>query len=168
MRLEPVDNDLLAVVDGWLADEANHRWLDFGAGVQRLGAGALKIMSQRDIHVLRVYWADGATVPTGLVALSNIARRFGTATLWYVLGDKRQGGRGVTTQAVGQILDLAFGPLALEAVNAWAVETNVASVRVLTANGFRLIGRQRRCHVVEGCARDRLLFDRLATEPGVV
>jgi RimJ/RimL family protein N-acetyltransferase len=166
MRLEPID-DRLTLVEAWLGDEANHQWLDFGAGVQRLTEGALKIMAQRDLHVLRLFRADGATVPSGLVALSNIAPRFGTATLWYVLGDKQQAGRGATTEAVGALLDLAFGPLGLGAVNAWAVEGNVASIRVLQHNGFRLIGRQRRCHVIDGRPCDRLLFDRLALEPEV-
>lgn len=165
MRLEPLADGLLPVVEAWLADEANSRWLDFGAGVQRLGSGALKIMAQREVHCLRVFWADGASEPSGLVALGNIARRFRTATVWYVLGDKRQAGRGHTTRAVGCLLDVAFGPLALEAVNAWAVESNTASIRVLTANGFRPIGRQRRCHVIDGRVADRLLFDRLASEP---
>lgn len=164
MRLEPLDNGLLHVVEAWLADEANHRWLDFGGGVQRLGAGALKVMAQRDLHVLRVFWAEGAPEPSGLVALSNVTRRFGTATLWYVLGDKAQGGRGHTTRAVDALLGLAFGPLGLRAVNAWAVEGNAASIRVLLANGFQPIGRQRRCHVLDGRVCDRLLFDRLPGE----
>ncbi len=164
MRLDPLDGGTLELAAGWLADEANHRWLDFGGGVQRLPPGALKLMVQRDLHCLRVFRADDGGAPTGLVALSNIAPRFGTATLWYVLGDRAQAGRGHTTRAVAAILAHGFGALGLGAVNAWAVEGNAASIGVLTANGFRPIGRQRRCHVIDGRYRDRLLFDRLAGE----
>lgn len=163
MRLEILDTPHLARASAWLCDEQNSRWLDFGGGTQRLDAAGLKIMTQRSLHVLRVFTADD-TEPIGLVALSNVAPRFGTATLWYVLGDKHYGGRGYTTRSVARMLALAFRTLGLRAVNAWAVEANTASVRVLVRNGFHLIGRQRQCHVVDGQVCDRLLFDVLASE----
>jgi asparagine synthetase B (glutamine-hydrolysing) len=33
-----------------------------------------------------------------------------------------------------------------------------------TRNGFQFVDRQRRCHIIEGRAADRLLFDLLASE----
>jgi RimJ/RimL family protein N-acetyltransferase len=163
MRLETLDGVDVGRVAAWLGDEQNSRWLDFGAGVQHLDAAALKIMAQRPVHALRVFAADDGE-PIGLVALSNVSRRFGTATLWYVLGDKRYGGRGYTTRSVAGMLTFGFRTLGLGAVNAWAVEANTPSLRVLAHNRFRLIGRQRRCHVVDGHVCDRLLFDVLASE----
>jgi RimJ/RimL family protein N-acetyltransferase len=165
MRLETLEAPDLARAGAWLSDEQNSRWLDFGGGAQHLDAAALRIMTQRPLHALRLFTADDGE-PIGLVALSNVAPRFGTATLWYVLGDKRYGGRGYTTRAVAGMLTLGFGTLGLRAVNAWAVEANTPSVRVLVRNRFRPIGRQRRCHVVDGRVCDRLLFDVLASEHG--
>ena len=75
--------------------------------------------------------------------------------------------RGLATRAVNELLTEAFGA-GLRAIAAWAVDSNTPSIRVLERNGFRLIGRQRRCHVVDGQARDRLLFDLLAAEHEVI
>jgi ribosomal-protein-alanine N-acetyltransferase len=107
---------------------------------------------------------DTNGTPIGVVALSNISRTFKTATLWYVLGDKRFAGQVHTGRAVSRLLGHAFDVLKLQAINAWAVDSNVASIRVLTRNGFQFVGRQRRCHIIEGRAADRLLFDLLASE----
>lgn len=103
-------------------------------------------------------------VPAGVVGLSQIHPEFRTAMLWYALGDPDLGGRGLTTQAVLAVLEIAFGELELEAINAWAVAENQPSARILEKAGFRLIGRQRRCHQIDGRPSDRLLFDRLRNE----
>jgi RimJ/RimL family protein N-acetyltransferase len=165
MRLKSLDAADLARAGAWLGDEQNARWLDFGGGTQGLDAAALKIMAQRALHILRVFTGDDGT-SIGLVALSNVSPRFGTATLWYVLGEKGYAGRGYTTRAVAEMLTVGFRTQGLRAVNAWAVETNAPSIRILLHNRFRPIGRQRRCHVVDGQACDRLLFDLLASEHG--
>jgi len=158
-RLEAAD---LPLVAGWLAAPDNAQWLDFGGGVQTLTPAALGVMNQRDLHQLRLYTDSDGGPPIGIVALSHVSRAFGTAMLWYVLGDKAHGGRGVTTRAVSELLGMAFAELGLVAVNAWTVEHNVPSQRVLERNGFRLIGRQRACHVIDGRRCDRLLFDLVA------
>lgn len=164
MTLAPIERRDIPLVAGWLADPANHRWLDFGNGHQPVTPVMLAVMLQRPANVLRVVVPDETVMPIGIVALSNVDQAFKTANLWYVLGDKGYAGRGCTTRAVSQILNLAFHDLRLEAVSAWAVETNIASVRVLERNHFRMIGRQRRCHDVDGRPLDRLLFDLLAWE----
>lgn len=164
MTLAPIERPEITLVAGWLADPENARWLDFGPGRQVLTATSLALMLQRDIHVLRAVRVADAEAPVGVVALSNVDRRFRTAQLWYVLGDKRYAGRGCTTVAVAQLLDLGFDDIVLDAINAWAVEANRASIRVLERNRFRLVGRQRQCHYIDGRPFDRLLFDLLASE----
>jgi RimJ/RimL family protein N-acetyltransferase len=164
MQLKPIDVDTLNSVAEWMGQKENYQWLDFGNGTQILTPVALKIMAQRDLHFLRVFTPDADGAPIGLVALSNITPHFKTATLWYVLGDKRYGGQGYTTRAVAHLLTLGFRELKLQAVNAWAVEHNTASIHVLTRNRFRPIGRQRRCHYIDGRPYDRLLFDLLVGE----
>lgn len=163
MTLIEPDAGLLALAAGWLADEANHRWLDFRIGRQTVTAAMLAMMARRPAHMLRVFTADDGT-PIGLVALSDIAPEFETAMLWYVLGAKEYGGRGYTSRAVARLLTAGFAERRLGAVHAWAVDVNRASIAVLTRNRFTLIGRQRRCHVVDGRHHDRLLYDLLAEE----
>jgi len=167
VTLRPLEAGDVDVAASWLSLEENYKWLDFGGGQQSLSAASLAFMRLRDLHELLVFTVGEGPEPCGIVALSNVARPFGTASLWYVLGKKEHAGHGCTTRAVGQLLEMAFGALGLQAVNAWAVDGNVPSLRVLERNGFRLVGRQRRCHRVEGRLRDRLLFDLLAEErPG--
>lgn len=162
MKLLSLDSpELLALAGSWLSKDENYRWLDFGNGVQRVSPITLRIMTQRDIHVFRIY-TTADDVPAGIVGLSNVDRHFRTASIWAVLGNKRYG--GCTTEAVMRMLNYAFTELGLHAVSAWTVEINTAARRVLERLGFRFIGRLRQCHYIEGRPYDRLLFDLLSTE----
>jgi RimJ/RimL family protein N-acetyltransferase len=163
MKLLPLASaELIELAASWLGNPENYKWLDFGNGVQRVTAVTLKIMSQRDIHVFRVFTADDGEVPIGVVGLTNVDRNFKTGSLWAVLGNKRYGGS--TTEACARMLTLGFTELGLEAINAWTLETNRPAQRVLERLHFKYIGRQRRCHWIDGRPLDRLLFDQLATE----
>jgi RimJ/RimL family protein N-acetyltransferase len=163
VSIRPFDTADASLAATWLAAEENCKWLDFGRGVRSLNEIALRMMAQRDLHALYLYTAQDGR-PIGVVALSEIDRAFGTAGLWYVLGDKRHGARGRTTLASLQVLRYGFEELRLRSVQAWAVASNRASVRVLEKCGFRLIGQRRRCHVIDGTVCDRLLFDLLPGE----
>lgn len=164
MILRPVAREEEQLVAAWLGRKETYQWLDFGHGSQRVTPIGLKVMLRNETNVCRVYTADGAAAPIGLVALSQMSQTFRTAMLWYVLGEWQFGGQGYTSRAVSELLTLAFTELGLRAIHAWAVEENAASIRVLERNGFRLFGRQRQCHYIDGQGCDRLLFDLLATE----
>jgi len=164
MKLLPLDKpELIEVAVGWLAREENWKWLDFGDGTHALSAVSLKIMTQRDIHVLRVFTPDDSDTPIGLVALSDVRRQWKTAgSVWVALGPKRYA--GYACRAVSKLLTLGFGELGLEAVTAWTVVNNMASRRVIEQLNFRYVGRQRRRHWIDGRPYDRLLYDLLAPE----
>lgn len=165
MKLAPLDEATLPAVAEWLGRDDVYRWLDFGLGLQRVTLPALKVMARRDAHCLWIHTPEGVDCPPiGIVGLSNISRPFRTATVWAVLGERAYGGRGHTYRATARLLTHAFRTLGLASVNAWAVEANVASQRILRRLGFRLIGRQRQCHLIDGRLCDRLLFDLLASE----
>ena len=164
MKLRPIDPSEIDLVARWLSQKDNCRWLDFGNGVQTLSPVAIKVMMQRDIHLMRIFTSDSESTPIGLVALSNIDRKFKTATMWCVLGNKNHAGQGYSTRAVSEILTLGFKDLGLQAINAWAVDQNTSSVRMIRRNHFCFIGVQRRCHYMDGRPHDRLLFDILASE----
>jgi RimJ/RimL family protein N-acetyltransferase len=164
MALQRISESTYSLAVGWLASKENYQWLEFGNRCGPLDAAALKIMMHRPAHELRVFTDDGGEFPMGIVALSNINRDFRTAMLWYVLGEKSRAGKGLTSRAVSKMLGVGFGELAMHAIQAWAVEANTASIRVLERNGFRFIGRCRECHYIAGEPHDRLLFDLLANE----
>ncbi len=81
-----------------------------------------------------------------------------------MLGDKGVANQRHTTAAVSRLLAIGFNELSLRAISAWAVEANHPSIRVLEKNGFRYIGKQRACHIVNGTVMDRLLFDLVSDE----
>src|SRR5438034_602436 len=140
----------------------NYKRLDFGNGVQTLTPVPLRSAPHAEIQRIRAYTADHGDLPVGVVGLTNVDRKFKTASLWAVLGNKRYGGS--TTEACDKILTLGFTELGLQAVNAWTLETNRPAQRVLERLHFRYIGRQRQCHCIDGRRLDRLLYDLLATE----
>lgn len=163
MKLWPAHPDDVELAWRWLSDEDNAKWLDFGPA-DELTRVSLKFILGREENVVRLFAPEGAPGPLGIVALSDVHRACRTANLWYVLGERVEAGRGHTTRAVSRLLGLAFGELGLASVHAWTVEANVASIRVLERNGFRGIGRQRRCHFLDGHIVDRLLFDLVREE----
>lgn len=164
MKLRPIhasrDFDLVA---GWLAQKENYQWLDFGNGLQILTPALLAIMARRDTHFLRIYTADRDDTPIGIVGLNGVDATFRTATFWGLSGDKSFHNRGYSTYASSRLMSLAFNELGLVAVNTWAVEGN-PSIRTIERLGFRYVGRQRHCHVIDGRVCDRLFYDLLSSE----
>ena len=163
MTLKPADSpDLLQLAASWLTDPENSAWLDLGVGGQGVSAPWLKVAMQRGTLVMRVFAAEDGE-PIGLAGLGEIHARFRTANYWVVLGDKRYAGRGYATLATSQMLTLGFRELGLQAIHTWIVEHN-PSVAVARKVGFRPVGRQRQCHVIDGRSYDRLWFDLLPSE----
>jgi len=164
MLLKPIDTPrLFRIVAGWMSLKENYQWLDFGGGRQILTPEWLKIMTQRETEVLRIFTSDRDDTPIGVVGLTQIDHAFKTARIWVVAGDKSFHARGYATRAASKLLTYGFDTLGLGAVNTWIVEHN-QSLRIAERLGFRLIGRQRQCHSIDGVPYDRLWFDLLATE----
>ena len=155
--------ELLDLAAGWLSLPENDQWLDFGNGRQVVTPLLLKMMSQHDLHYLRLFTGEDDQMPIGIVGVHSINRAFGTGTLWWSTGEKPFRNRGYTTYAVSRFLTEVFLDLNLHVVNSWAVDHH-PSVRVFEQLNFRFIGRQRLCHCIHGRLYDRLLFDLLARE----
>jgi len=164
MKLKRIDTpELIHLVARWLGHDENRRWLDFGNGPQILTPEWLKITTQRESELIRVFTSEAEDVPIGVVGLTGIDRAFRTARIWVVAGDTSFRARGHATRAASKLLTYAFETLHLNAVNTWIVEHN-PSLRIAERLNFRFIGRQRQCHTIDGVAYDRLWFDLLASE----
>jgi RimJ/RimL family protein N-acetyltransferase len=164
MILRPLGTGDIEYVASWFAEEDIHQWLDFGNGVQVLNAAYLQSMAHDESNFCQLFTSDTNNLPIGVVGFSNISHNFHSASLWYVLGEKEFCRCGYTSRAVSKMLTLGFCHIGLRSVSAWTVEHNVASLRVLQRNNFRLIGRLRQAHMINGRAVDRLLFDLLTAE----
>lgn len=92
---------------------------------QRAGGGAYHVLVD----------ADGSVV--GRFNLIFVAP--GTAELGYRVA-QHAAGRGLATAAVGEMCDTARRCYGLQTIRAATSDTNVASQRVLTKSGFRLVG----------------------------
>src|SRR5256886_14236726 len=141
MKLLPLDcPELIELVANWLSQQDNYKWLDFGNGVHSPTPISLKVMTQRDLHVLRAFTPDGSDLPIGVVGLSNVDRRFKTAaSMWAVLGRKRYGGH--RPRAASKLPTLGFTGQGLESVGAWTGRINAAAPRGVGQLGFPSNGR---------------------------
>jgi [ribosomal protein S5]-alanine N-acetyltransferase len=98
--------------------------------------------------------------PVGFVGLSNLVRGpLQSAVLSYWV-DQAHNGPGLCTRAVAEVVDLAFGELALHRLEAGTLVDNFASQRVLEKNRFERYGLARRFLFIAGEWRDHVLFER--------
>jgi len=163
MQLLPLDSpDNFQLVAHWLAEKDNYQWLDFSDG-QPVSDGWLRIAMQRGHLVLRLFTSDADETPIGVVGFDNINPHFKTASIWIVAGEKSFAARGHATRAASAMLRIGFEELGLQAVQTWIADGN-QSLRMAERLNFRLIGRQRQSHCVDGRVYDRLWFDLLASE----
>ena len=112
----------------------------------------------------------GRTVPlaiidagrlVGRINLSGIRRgglQSGAVGYW-VAADSN--GRGLATEAVAEVVALAFGELNLHRVQAETLPENAASQRVLERNGFTRYGTVPEYLRIDGRWRDHVLHHRL-------
>ena len=100
----------------------------------------------------------------GGIGLSNIRRGVSqSATLGYWIGQEFARQRYMT-EALGLLLDHAFGPLRLHRIEAACLPHNEASRRLLLRAGFVEDGRARRFLKIGGEWHDHLLYALLAED----
>ena len=96
----------------------------------------------------------------GMISLSNVALGpFQSASVGYWV-DEARNGRGLATQAVGELAELAFDLIGLHRLEAGTLVDNVASQRVLEKNGFTRIGVAPRYLRIAGAWQDHVLFQK--------
>ncbi len=105
---------------------------------------------------------DDAGTLVARVNLSRVRRaHFHCAEVGYRVAQTASG-RGVATQAVGQLVALAFSDLQLLRLEATCRPENAASIQVLERNGFERFGVARRSFQLHGIWYDLICFERHA------
>lgn len=103
-----------------------------------------------------VITSDGEVA--GRITLSGIVRGpFLSCSVGYWVA-QAEGGRGLATAAVREIIGVAFGELGLHRIQAETLPENVASQRVLARNGFTRIGMAPRYLRIAGRWQDCILY----------
>lgn len=160
---EPNAKDLDEVLR-WMQHPSVYKWFDFGAGRQVLSGLALSMMAKSERYCMRVFGELGHPDPIGMVVLGDVQHPFRAASFWVVRDRTRRAYPGITTDASRAIVDHGFRDLGLVSINAWAVEINHRSIRLLHAVGFLEYGFQRDCHVVDGQVLGRVHFELLSSD----
>jgi RimJ/RimL family protein N-acetyltransferase len=102
------------------------------------------------IGIASIEQRDWGNVKTG-----NIGTYIAKKELW---------GKGLGRQITVALLEMAFMQLNMERCDAGTVEFNVRAQKTLTACGFRMSGRCREIHYVNGRKWDHFYFDMLREE----
>ena len=100
----------------------------------------------------------------GGITLSSVRRGVAqSGTVGYWIGQPFAG-QGHATAALGAVVSLAFGRLALHRVEAACIPENQASQKVLAKQGFQLEGRASSYLKINGVWRDHLLFGQVSPD----
>ncbi len=141
----------------WLSEPQTNRWLFSQFRGKTPTARGLRPMLVGGKNRLFVGELDNR--PCVVVGIANIDRTDHTGMLWWALGDKTQGSRGLTTRAVSEVIELAFNDLDLHSVNAVVMAPNAASLRVCEKVGLQPAGIYREGITLDGEFVDAHLFD---------
>lgn len=97
------------------------------------------LAAQNELHVLAIEQGEDEPAIIGLVFLKNIDKKTSKCEIAYFI-DKEYEGRGLTSQAVKQAVNMAFDELQLNKVYCRVGTDNAASNKVAVKSGFELEG----------------------------
>lgn len=126
------------------------------AGAERYLAAMQSESARGDLLQWGIEPQGGAEI-IGQVTLRHISRANERAEVGFALGGDHHG-RGYAREAVGAVLDFAFGPMALYRVEADVDPRNAASLRLLESLGFRREGLLRSRWFVGGERCDSVML----------
>lgn len=142
------------------------RW--FGTPLMRERADAERLLADidscRERGDLYQWGIQHAGVVIGTTTLAHISRANRRAELGFALG-RPHWGQGLAREAVGVLLDHAFGGMGLHRIEADTDPRNTRSMALLEAFGFQREGYARQRWFVDDEIQDAVLFGLLATDP---
>ena len=166
VRLRPfTDADVPRVVEG-IGDPGTQYWLAFlprdpGAAEAR---AYIDQVAERLAPRHTITWAVCAPPDETLLGVVGIYRIAEEPEVGYWTHPEARG-RGITTRATGLAIRHAFETLGLDRLAGYASAPNLASLRVLEANGMRQTGvRPEPVHTGDGTLVDLVGYELLASE----
>ncbi len=154
VRLRPLQESDLAHFQRWLADDELRRWL--GSVIEQPS-----VAEEYDWYVSRrqdpdtILWsiedADGTLLGNVELRLSPLNRR---AAVGIGIFDRGEWGKGYGTEAMGLVLDYAFGELKLNRVELATDEDNARAIRSYEKCGFVREGLLREHRQIDGRPSD--------------
>lgn len=157
MKVKPVSVEHFELVASWLKEPGINQWLTSEWRNRDVTSGTIAMVVRNRRN--RIYLIHEGQTPCGLVGLSDIDPVDQVAMIWYLLGDDNHSGKGLVTEAVKTVTQLAFIEFQFSNIYAWIMENNHASRRVLEKSGFVEVGRLRLATNSVGKQVDRVYFD---------
>jgi RimJ/RimL family protein N-acetyltransferase len=158
--IEELESPSFELAAQWLSKPRINRWLtgEWRGRDVKPQTIVMAVRNRRNLFFLIRH--DGQ--PCGLVCLSDVDYADRSAMIWYILGEEALAAKGIVTEAVKQLTEIAFSRMNLASVYAWTMADNLASQRVLHKAGFREAGRLRLASCSGGVQVDRIYFDLVA------
>lgn len=101
----------------------------------------------------------------GNIKLAPIDRHHGLGEIGLLIGDRSAWGRGLGTEAISLMLDIATRQLGLRKLTAGCYASNAASARAFERAGFFREGVRREHFLLDGKGEDLLLMARFIDQP---
>lgn len=96
-------------------------------------------------------------VHVGNIKLGPIDYRHGRGEIGILIGEPAAWGKGIASQAITQICEIARVDLTLRKITAGIYETNIGSIKAFQKVGFEIEGRRREHYIFEGKTEDLIL-----------
>ena len=97
----------------------------------------------------------------GNIKLGPINLRHKVADLGFLIGERREWGKGYATQAIQLLCNYGFVQLGLDKITAGAYQENIGSQKALIKSGFKKEGCQQSQWTWNGVRQDGILFGRV-------
>lgn len=157
ITIEELIPEYFGLAAEWLSRPNTNRWLTSEWRDREVNSSVIAIAVRNRRNRLFAVKHNGN--PCGLVGLSDIDMPDRTAMVWYVLGDLSLSGKGITSEAVRKLENVAFSEMGLVSLYAWIMEDNIASEKVLLKAGFKQVGCVRLAANSAGRQVGRVYFD---------
>jgi len=148
---------------GWLRDPEVGRFLESRHGTHDLASTRSfvddMLASERNLFLgIRSRELDRHV---GNIKLGPIDPYYRTAEIGLMIGDRGAWGKGLATQAIGAVADIADHELGLRKVTAGCYARNVGSERAFVRCGFAIEGRRAAQVLCDGEPEDLVLMGRV-------
>jgi RimJ/RimL family protein N-acetyltransferase len=157
ITVKPLTPEHFDLAAEWLSNGEINQWLTSEWRGQTVNARIISIMLRSKRNRLLLVCEDDQAC--GLVGFSDLDESDHVAMIWYLLGHRPSGSKGIITEAVSAALHTAFTEYGLYNVYAWIIDGNQPSRRVLEKNGFVELGRIRSATRLDDKQVDRIYFD---------
>ena len=94
----------------------------------------------------------------GNIKLGPIDRHHGLAEIGIMIGERAAWGRGVASQTIERIVDIARAELRLRKLSAGCYLSNHGSARAFQKAGFAVEGRRSAHYLLDGLAEDAVIL----------